>query len=122
MNKNRDIIVKNLPKTPGIYQFISKTGKIIYIGKAVNLKNRVSSYFKKNAPLNFAKKKMVQEVEDINYIVTNTENDSLVLEHTLVKKHQPKYNILLKDDKNYLYIKITDEPIPRIITTRQKFP
>lgn len=114
------LILEKLPKNPWIYQFLNASGKIIYIGKAVNLKNRVSSYFKKNAPLNFAKKKMIGEIVDIHYIVTNTENDCLILEHTLVKKHQPKYNVLLKDDKNYLYIKFTSEPIARIITTRQK--
>lgn len=120
MDKKIETILKGLPKWPGIYQFINASKKIIYIWKAVNLKNRVSSYFKKNAPLNFAKKKMLNEIKDIEYILTNTENDSLVLEHTLVKKHQPKYNVLLKDDKNYVYIKITAEPVERILTTRQK--
>lgn len=120
MNSKLELTLKHLPKNPGIYQFLNDSGKIIYIGKAVNLKNRVGSYFKKNADLNFAKKKMVKEIVSIDYIVTNTENDSLVLEHTLVKKHQPKYNVMLKDDKNYLYIKVTNEPIERILTTRQK--
>ncbi|USN59431.1 MAG: GIY-YIG nuclease family protein [Candidatus Peribacteria bacterium] len=92
---------------------------MIYIGKSVHLKNRVSSYFNGKSKLNFAKKKMVEQICDIKTIITNSETESLLLENTLIKKHQPKYNILLKDDKNYSYIKITDEVIPRVITTRK---
>ena len=121
MTKEFETILKNIPKSPGIYKYFNDKWTIIYIGKSLNLKNRVNSYFNGKSKLNFAKKKMVSEIKNIEIIVTNNETESLILEHTLVKKHQPKYNILLKDDKNYLYIKITDEVIPRVITTRQKF-
>ncbi len=112
--------LKTLPSSPWIYQFIDKNNKIIYIWKSVNLKARVNSYFNGKAKLNFAKKKMVEQVADIKTIITNNETESLILENTLIKKHQPKYNILLKDDKNHLYIKITDESIPRILKSRRK--
>jgi excinuclease ABC subunit C len=121
MTKELSTILKNIPKSPGIYKYFNANWTIIYIGKSLNLKNRVNSYFNGTSKLNFAKKKMVSEIKNLEIIVTNNETESLILEHTLVKKHQPKYNILLKDDKNYLYIKITDEAIPKIITTRQKF-
>lgn len=120
MDKNISQILKNLPKSPGIYQFLNQTGEIIYIGKSVNLKSRVNSYFNGKSKLNFAKKKMVDLITDINHIVTHNETESLILENTLIKKHQPKYNILLKDDKNYLYIKVTAEKFPKIIKTRIK--
>lgn len=113
-------ILKNLPKEPWVYQFINKDWKIIYIWKSINLYNRVNSYFNWKAKLNFAKKKMLCEVKNIKIIVVNNEKESLILETTLIKKHQPKYNILMKDDKNYVYIKITDEEIPKIIKTRIK--
>lgn len=113
-------ILKNLPSNPWIYQFFNEKNDIIYIGKSNNLKNRVNSYFNGTSKLNFAKKKMVSEIKNIEHIIINTENESLLLESTLIKKWQPKYNILMKDDKNYLYIKITNEVIPKIITTRIK--
>ncbi|MCT4617092.1 MAG: excinuclease ABC subunit UvrC [Candidatus Gracilibacteria bacterium] len=113
-------ILKNLPVSPGIYQFFDKNEKIIYIGKSVNLKSRVNSYFSSKSKLNFAKQKMVKQITNIETILTNTEEESLILENTLIKKHKPKYNVMLKDDKNHIYIKITDEPIPQIIKTRIK--
>lgn len=116
-----DVLLKNIPKSPWIYKFLDEKETIIYIGKSVHLKNRVNNYFNGTSKLNFAKKKMVSEIKNIEYIVTNNETESLILEHTLVKKHQPKYNILLKDDKNYLYIKITNETIPHILSTRIKY-
>lgn len=115
-----DELLKSIPKNPWIYQFFNDKNDIIYIGKSGSLKSRVSSYFNGTGRLNFAKKKMVSEIKNIQYIITNTETESLLLESTLIKKHQPKYNILMKDDKNYLYIKITNEIIPKIITTRIK--
>lgn len=120
MKPEIELILKNIPKSPWIYKYFDRKGTIIYIGKSVHLRNRVNSYFNGTSKLNFAKKKMVSEIANIEYIVTNNETESLILEHTLIKKHQPKYNILLKDDKNYLYIKISDEAIPKIYTTRQK--
>jgi len=112
--------IKNIPKLPGVYQFFDVHGKILYIGKSINLHARVKSYFVKNASLNFAKKKMVAQVDHIETIVTNTSRECLILESNLIKKHKPKYNVLLKDDKNHIYIKITDEIVPKVIKTRQK--
>ncbi|MFK7780510.1 MAG: excinuclease ABC subunit UvrC [Candidatus Gracilibacteria bacterium] len=114
------LVLKKLPNTPGIYQFFNSSGKIIYIGKSVNLKSRVNSYFNGKSKLNFAKQKMVELINDIKIILTNNETESLILETTLIKKHLPKYNILMKDGKNHVYIKITDEVIPKIIKTRIK--
>ncbi len=113
-------ILKNTPKTPWVYQFFDKKWEIIYIWKSVNLFSRVNSYFNWKSKLSFAKKKMVDKIVDIKTIITNNETESLILETTLIKKHSPKYNILMKDDKNHLYIKITNEKIPRIIKTRIK--
>lgn len=113
-------IIKNISSLPWIYKFLDKNSKIIYIWKSINLKNRVNSYFNPNAKLNFAKKKMVVQIINIETIITNNETESLILETTLIKKHKPKYNILMKDDKNHLYIKITDELFPKIIKTRIK--
>lgn len=114
-------ILKNLPNSPGIYQFFNESGEIIYIGKSVNLKSRVNSYFSGKSKLNFAKKLMVEQVVDIKTIMTNTETESLILEHTLVGQKKPKFNVLLKDDKNYFYIKITAEKFPKILKTRIKW-
>lgn len=119
-NNNIKEILKNIPAQPGIYKFLDKTGKIIYIWKSVSLHSRVNSYFLSSADLNLAKKKMIKEIENIEYIITNNKEESLILESTLIKKHKPKYNILMKDDKNYIYIKITREAIPKIIKTRIK--
>jgi len=111
-------ILKNIPQEPGIYQFFDDAGKIIYIGKSVNLKSRVGSYFNGNTKLNFAKKKMVKKVHNIKTIITNNGTESLILETTLIKKHKPRYNILMKDDKNHIYIKITSDTYPKVIKTR----
>ena len=113
-------ILKNLPHSPGIYQFFNDSGEIIYVGKSINLKSRVNSYFNGKSKLNFAKKLMVEQIVDIQTIVTNNETESLLLENTLIKDKKPKFNVLLKDDKNYLYIKVTKEQFPKIITTRIK--
>ena len=112
--------VKNLPMQPGVYIMKDKSGNIIYIGKAKSLKNRVSSYFRsidKHLPKVY---QMVQHVEDFEYIVTDSEFEALVLECSLIKYHTPKYNILLKDDKGYTYIKITNEEYPRIESAKQR--
>jgi len=111
-------IISSLPHSPGIYQFVNKKWDIIYVGKSKNLKSRVGSYFSGQQKLNFAKKQMVWHIEDIKYIITNNEIESLLLENNLIKELQPKYNILLKDDKNFLYIKITKEDFPKVIKTR----
>lgn len=112
--------VKDLPLLPGVYIMKDSKGTIIYIGKAKKLKNRVSSYFRsidKHTPKVY---KMVSNVYDFDYIVTDSEFEALVLECSLIKLHMPKYNILLKDDKGYHYIKVSDEPYPRITSEKQK--
>ena len=113
-------ILSKLPKKPGVYLMKDTSGTIIYTGKSVNLKSRVSSYFMEKASLNFAKKQMVTKVADIEWIETGSEVEALVLETNLIKKHLPKYNILMKDDKNLTYIKITNDPVPEVIKTRKK--
>lgn len=110
-------IVKSLPDNPGVYQYFDKQGKIIYIGKAKNLKKRVSSYFTKNHPYGKLLY-LVHSVVDIKYIVVGTELDALLLENNLIKKYQPRYNVALKDDKTYPWICIKNEPFPRIFQTR----
>lgn len=117
---NFDIKNQKIPKSPWIYKFLNSKNEIIYIWKSVNLKSRVFSYFNWKSKLNFAKQKMVDQIENLEYIITNNEQESLILENTLIKKHKPKYNILLKDDKNFNYIKITSDPIPKVFKTRFK--
>ena len=106
-------ILKNIPHLPWVYRYFNDLGKIIYIGKSGNLYSRVNSYFNGIQTLNFAKQKMVWEIANIEIIITNTAIESLLLETTLIKKEKPKYNILMKDDKNHTYIKITDEIFPK---------
>jgi excinuclease ABC subunit C len=107
-----------LPNKPGVYQYLDKHGKIIYVGKAKNLKKRVSSYFNKTQE--YGKTLMlVKQIEDIKYIVVENELDALLLENSLIKEYQPKYNIQLKDDKTYPWICIKKEPFPRVFTTRR---
>lgn len=111
---------KKLPLNPGVYIMKDPGGEIIYIGKAKNLKNRVSSYFVNDSGHSDKVKKMVSRISQFDYIVTDSEFEALVLECSLIKKHQPKYNILLKDDKGFSYIKITNETWPRIFCSKQK--
>lgn len=113
-------IYSHVPSCPGVYLMKNSEWAIIYIGKSNNLKARVRSYFVPGAELNFAKKKMVKIVEKIDYIETKTDVEALMLETNLIKVHQPKYNVLMKDGKNLSYIKITDEEIPCLIRTRIK--
>ncbi len=117
--KKLEKILSTLPNSAGIYQFFNIEKKIIYIWKSVNLKSRVNSYFNWTKNLNFAKKQMVSEIRDIKYIMVENENESLILESNLIKKNLPKYNILMKDGKNYVYIKITNSKFPKIIKTRK---
>lgn len=110
-------IVSNLPDKPGSYQYYDENGTIIYVGKAKSLKNRVSSYFHKEVD-RFKTKVLVSKIHDITYTVVNSEEDALLLENSLIKKYQPKYNILLKDGKTYPSICVTKEYLPRIFKTR----
>ena len=111
-------IVLNLPETPGCYQYFDQTGTIIYVGKAKNLKRRVSSYFNKEHD-NRKTAMLVSKIYDIKYIVVNTEEDALLLENNLIKQWTPRYNILLKDGKTYPSIVVTNEYFPRIFQTRK---
>ena len=121
--KNNDIqktlstIVHSLPESPGVYSYYDGEGKILYVGKAKNLKKRVSSYFNKE-PESGKLRVLVRKIRDIKFIVTETELDALLLENNLIKKLQPRYNIMLKDDKTYPWLCIKKEPFPRVISTR----
>jgi len=112
------IKIKSLPEHPGIYQYLNSEGKIIYVGKAKNLKKRVSSYFTKNHE-NTKTSVLVKQIKDIRFVVVNSEFDALILENNLIKEYQPKYNIQLKDDKTFPWICIKNEPFPRIFSTRR---
>ena len=114
-----EIQLQSLPDNPGVYQYYDKNGKILYVGKAKNLKKRVASYFNKvhdNAKTNVLVKKIVS----IRHIVVPTETDALLLENNLIKEYQPRYNVLLKDDKTYPWICLKKEPFPRVFATRNK--
>ena len=110
-------IVLNLPENPGIYQYLNAEGTIIYVGKAKNLKRRVSSYFNREHP-NGKTRVLVSKIADIRYIVVKTEEDALLLENNLIKKYRPRYNVLLKDDKTYPSICVSNEYFPRVFKTR----
>ena len=120
MNENLKQTLKLLPSLPGCYIYYNKDGEIIYVGKAKILKRRVMSYFNKKHHDNVKVQVLVSQIERMEYIITNTEVEALILESHLIKKHKPKYNILLKDDKKYPYFLITDEDFPRIMVVRKK--
>ena len=108
-----------MPDAPGVYRFFNQEGEIIYVGKAKNLKNRVSSYFVKSNQHDRKTLRMVSQIVNFEFTIVNTEYDALLLENNLIKQYQPKYNILLRDDKTYPYICITKEPFPKLIATRK---
>jgi len=112
------IILSTLPEKPGVYQYFDKEGEIIYVGKAKNLKKRISSYFNKthDSPKVSV---MVRQIAALKYIIVDTEEDALLLENNLIKEHQPRYNMMLKDDKSYPWLCITNEPFPRVFKTRR---
>ena len=112
------IELSTMPSEPGVYQFFNKEDKIIYIGKAKNLKKRIASYFQKNIGSRKTKN-LVKNIHEIKHIVVSSESDALLLENSLIKKYQPKYNILLRDDKTYPWIVIKKESFPRVLTTRR---
>ena len=113
-----DIQIKTLPDSPGVYQYFDAKGRVIYVGKAKNLKKRVNSYFTKQH-LNNRTRMLVKNIIKVEHIVVGTEMDALLLENNLIKKYQPKYNVLLKDDKSYPWICIKKEPFPRVFPTRK---
>ncbi|MEG2502908.1 MAG: excinuclease ABC subunit UvrC [Anaerovoracaceae bacterium] len=111
--------LKNLPDLPGVYLHKDKVGHIIYVGKAISLKNRVRQYFQSSKNMDNKVRTMVGQIEEFDYIITGSEMEALILECTLIKRHMPKYNVLLRDDKTYPYIRVTTEELyPRIIKTR----
>lgn len=118
MSISKEIILKTLPEKPGVYQFINKDHTIIYVGKAKNLKKRVSSYFQKNIKSRKTVN-LVKNIHKIEHVVVPSESDALLLENSLIKKNQPKYNILLRDDKTYPWICIKNERFPRVFLTRK---
>ncbi len=120
MNENLKQSLKLLPSLPGCYLYYNKDNEIIYVGKAKILKRRVMSYFNKKHHDSVKVQVLVSQIERLEYIITNTEVEALILESHLIKKHKPKYNILLKDDKKYPYFLITDEDFPRIQVIRKK--
>jgi excinuclease ABC subunit C len=116
LNEKYKSIISLLPDKPGVYQFIDSNGTILYVGKAKNLKKRVSSYFSKNQSGKTIV--LLRKTESIRHIVVEYESDALLLENNLIKKHQPRYNILLKDDKTFPWICVKNEPFPRVFSTR----
>ncbi len=114
---NLEVQIKSLPDSPGVYQYFDKEDKILYVGKAKNLKKRVASYFTKTHE-NGKTRVLVKKIASIKHIVVETETDALLLENNLIKKYQPRYNVLLKDDKTYPWICIKKEPFPRVFLTR----
>ena len=113
------IKILELPERPGVYQYIDEAGVIIYVGKAKNLRKRVSSYFGSSSNLSLKTKILVKKIYDIRFLVVDTESDALLLENNLIKQYRPRYNVMLKDDKTYPRICITNEPFPRVILTRR---
>ncbi len=111
-------LIRVLPESPGVYQYFDDSGKILYVGKAKNLRKRVSSYFQKE-PENAKTRILVRKICDIKHIVVSSEQDALLLENNLIKKYQPRYNVLLKDDKSFPWIVVKNEPFPRVFSTRQ---
>lgn len=112
-------ISETLPKNPGVYRFMDGDGTILYVGKAKNLKNRISSYFTAGKHSAYRTRVMVKNAQDIEYTIVETEHDALLLENTLIKKHQPRYNVNLKDGKSYTYICVKKERFPRVFFTRR---
>ncbi len=109
----------NLPTDPGVYQYKDRDGKVIYVGKAKNLRNRVRSYFQKGRPKDAKTKALLRRIVDLEVIVTDSAVEALILEDTLIKKLKPRYNVMLRDDKSYPYIRVTNEPFPRVFATRK---
>ena len=117
-NNNVELQIKTLPENPGVYQYFDKNGKILYVGKAKNLKKRVTSYFTKNNDSHRIRV-MVKKIHEIRHIVVSSETDALLLENNLIKKLQPRFNVMLKDDKTYPWICIKNERFPRVFPTRR---
>ena len=119
MKKDFRNIVKNFPQLPGVYTYYDANGEVIYVGKAKNLRSRVGSYFQTNLDKHSKTYSLVQTINDVRYVVVDNEFDALILEAELIKKYKPKYNIVLKDDKSFLYIVIKKELFPSVVTSRK---
>src|SRR5262245_56325504 len=120
MNPLVESKLKSIPPGPGVYLYKDSSGQTIYVGKAKSLRNRVRTYFQISAELDVRKDQMMDAIEDVEFVVTDTEGEALALENNLIKQHKPKYNILLRDDKTYPYIRLTvNEPFPRTVITRR---
>jgi excinuclease ABC subunit C len=120
MNPTVEAKLKQIPPGPGVYLYRDAGGQTIYVGKAKSLRNRVRTYFQESRDLDERKDQMMDAIEDLEFIMTDTEGEALALENNLIKQHKPKYNILLRDDKTYPFIKLTvNEPFPRAIITRR---
>lgn len=126
MNRNERIaehlteIRRSLPDLPGCYKYRDENGRILYVGKARSLRKRVSSYFTRSESLDYKTRLLVRKIADIEFVVTNTEMDALLLENSLIKEHQPPYNIALRDGRSYPYITVRAEPFPRVFMTRNR--
>ena len=118
MNPELKNKITNLPAKPGVYQFFNDKGKVIYVGKANNLRSRVKSYFHSKTP-NAKTEVLISKIADLELVVTDSEIEALVLENNLIKENKPRYNVNLKDDKSFPFIKVTNEPYPRIFSTRR---
>ena len=118
--KHIETILKSLPTSAGVYRFLDQDGKIIYVGKAKNLKNRVQSYFKNDLSHSPKTRLLVKKIHDIKLVVVSSETEALLLENNFIKQYKPRYNILLKDDKTYPWFCISNEEYPRVFTTRKK--
>ncbi|MBD3248190.1 hypothetical protein GF382_02780 [Candidatus Falkowbacteria bacterium] len=114
-----DIKKLNIPKNPGCYKFFDDQGKLLYIGKAANLRSRVFSYWRRSAGHSPAKHSMMKQIDKLEVIETGSEIEALLLESNLIKRYQPPYNVVMRDDKRYQYIKITEDEYPRVVTTRE---
>lgn len=121
MNENIRNTLKNLPKKPGVYRYHGLDGSLLYVGKAKNLKNRVSSYFQPGRPHNQRISLMISQIHRIEYTVVGSEEESLLLEANLINSLQPKYNVALKDDKSFSYIRLTADEIPGLFIVREKY-
>lgn len=111
--------LKNLPTAAGIYIHKSAAGKVLYVGKAKNIRNRVRSYFQSSRSLDWKTQQLVKQIADLEFIVVDNEVEALVLESNLIKKHKPRFNVMLKDDKQYPHLKLTNEPFPKVVITRR---
>ena len=111
--------IKRLPSAAGIYLHKNAAGKIIYVGKAKNLRNRVRQYFQSSRNADWKAKQLHKLIADFEFIVVDNEVEALVLESNLIKKHKPRFNVMLKDDKQYPHLKMTNEPFPKVVITRK---